>query len=63
MRERELNVIRCASMGYTDSEIADENHISIGYVRKILNELYDRTQTRNKAHLIGWAYRNKVLGG
>lgn len=63
LKDMEMMIIRYSAMGYTNRETAAELKISPKYVEWLLNNLYSKTYTKNKAHLVSWAYKNKVLGG
>ena len=62
LKDMEMMIIRCSAMGYSQKETASELKISESYVKWILNNLYSKTYTKNKAHLVSWAYKNKVIG-
>lgn len=63
INNKEISILKYSAMGYSNEEIAIEINISQSYVRKLLEKLYTQTSTRNKAHLVSWAYKNKILGG
>jgi len=62
LKDMEMMIIRYSALGYTDRETAAELKISESYVRWLLNNLFGKTYTKNKAHLVSWAYKNKVIG-
>jgi len=62
LKQMEMTIIRFAAMGYTSRETAAELKISDSYVKWLLDNLYSKTYTKNKAHLVSWAYKNKVIG-
>lgn len=61
LNNRQKDVLKYAAIGCTNPEIAKILQISTPYVQNILQGLYQITETKNKHHLVAWAYRNGVL--
>lgn len=59
--ERELKTIEMLASGYNDPEIAEYFKISIHTIRNILTQLYRKTNTVNRTHLVAWAFRAKLV--
>ncbi len=53
---REEEVLVTVARGRTNSEIADELHISLGTVKTHLGSLMDKLGARNRVELAMWAY-------
>lgn len=58
LSSREKEVLRYVCDGFTNKEIAAELIISIGTVNNHLCSLLDKTETKNRAALVAWAYSN-----
>lgn len=59
--KRELEVMKLCAQGLKDEEIATKMLITVSCVRKFISNMFTKTGTVNKPHLISWAYRNEVL--
>lgn len=62
LTKRQKQIFESLDLGYTNPQIAKKLKISAPYVQNILNNLYQITETKNKHHLVAWAYKNGVLG-
>lgn len=58
---REIRYIKLCAYGYSDPEIAVKLKISYSTVLNIGWITRQKTETSNRAHLVGWAYREGVL--
>lgn len=61
LTKREKDVIQLISYGYTDSEIAASSPHSIHAIRTLITNLYRKTSTVNRAHLVRWAFERGLL--
>lgn len=59
--QREIEVIKFCSQGLKDEEIAQQMNVTVSGVRKFITNMFVKTGTVNKPHLISWAFRNGVL--
>jgi DNA-binding NarL/FixJ family response regulator len=59
---REEEVLVTVARGRTNSEIADELHISLGTVKTHLGSLMDKLGARNRVELAMWAYETGRMG-
>ena len=56
LTEREEDVLLTVARGHTNSEIADELHISLSTVKTHLTALMNKLGARNRVELAMWAY-------
>ncbi len=61
LSEREREVLKEICIGYSNHEIADALHISKRTVDKHRANLLDKTNSKNTAHLVMYAIRNKLI--
>lgn len=59
--EKDLKVINCIALGFTDAEISSEIGVTAAGVRNIVNKLLNRSGTVNRAHLVYDAYKNGLI--
>ena len=59
---REEEVLVTVARGRTNSEIAEELHISLGTVKTHLGSLMDKLGARNRVELAMWAYETGRMG-
>ncbi len=55
LTKRELDVLRLAKVGYTNQQIADELHLSLGTVKTYSSALYGKLNARNRTEAIAIA--------
>ena len=58
---KEIEIIKLISKGFTNREIATEIGNSYSYVCNTFNRLLLKTRTVNKPHLVSWAYKKGIL--
>ena len=56
LTEREEEVLVTVAKGWTNSEIADELHISLSTVKTHLASLMTKLGARNRVEIVMWAY-------
>lgn len=61
LSERDIAIMECIASGFTTQDIAQELKMAVSTVNMALLNLYNRTNTIGRAHLIAWAYQNKIL--
>ena len=61
LSDRELEVLKQICIGYSNQEIAETLHISKRTVDKHRANLLDKTNSKNTAHLVMYAIRNKLI--
>lgn len=61
LTKRQKQVLTCLKDGMTNKEIGTKLDLSSVYIQNILCGLFDKTSTKNKHHLIAWAYQNNIL--
>ncbi|GAA4171980.1 response regulator transcription factor [Sphingobacterium ginsenosidimutans] len=61
INEREFSVLELISQGLTNAEIADQIFLSKRTIEGIRQHLIDKTQTKNTADLVRFAFQNKLL--
>lgn len=61
LSERELEVLKQICIGFSNQEIAETLHISKRTVDKHRANLLDKTNSKNTAHLVMYAIRNKLI--
>ena len=54
-------LLKLVSLGYSDKEISEKLNLSYSGVRYHITTLMIETGTVNRAHLIGYAYRNQMI--
>jgi DNA-binding NarL/FixJ family response regulator len=54
---READVVRLIALGRSNSEIADELVVSLSTVKTHINHVFSKTGLRDRAQLVGYAYR------
>lgn len=59
--ERDKYILECIAAGYTSNDIAEDLELSISVIHADLNKMFNKTGTQNRAHLVAWAYQNKIL--
>lgn len=59
--KREKSIIECIASGYTSEEIAKELKLGLSTINMCLYDLYKRTETVGRAHLVAWAYQHGIL--
>ncbi len=62
LTDREEEVLVTVSSGLTNSEIADELHISLSTVKFHLASLMSKLGARNRVEIAMWAYENGRIG-
>ena len=58
---RDKYILECIASGYTSQDIAEDLGLSLSLVHNAMNQMFNKTKTLNRAHLIAWAYQNKIL--
>ncbi len=58
LTDREEEVLLTVAKGLTNSEIADELHISLSTVKAHLSSLMTKLEARNRVELVMWAYES-----
>jgi DNA-binding NarL/FixJ family response regulator len=58
---KELEVVRLMRQGLKNHEIASLLFMSKESVEKLVNNLYQKTETVNGKHFIDWCWRNDIL--
>lgn len=61
LSERELEVLKQICIGHSNHEIAETLHISKRTVDKHRANLLDKTNSKNTAHLVMYAIKNKLI--
>ncbi len=61
LSERELEVLKQICIGLSNQEIAENLHISKRTVDKHRANLLDKTNSKNTAHLVMYAIKNKLI--
>ena len=61
LTNREIQILELLSQGLSSAEIAQQLFISPNTVEFHRKQLLRKTDSRNVAHLIGNAFRNKLL--
>lgn len=59
--KRKKKIIVYISKGYANEDIAKEMGCSKSLINSELIEMFKDTETLNRAHLVAWAYLNKIL--
>ena len=59
--EKELKAIELRANGHNIREIAIKMFSNRESIRGLFSSLYNKTGTRNGAHLVSWAYQNALL--
>lgn len=59
--ERELNLIRLISEGFSNKEIAEKMFISIKTVESNKSKLFEKTKVKNSLELVAYAMKNKLF--
>lgn len=59
--DRDKYILECIASGYTSADIALDLKMSISVVHSDMYKMFQKTGTQNRAHLIAWAYQNKIL--
>lgn len=57
---REVDVLRLIAAGRSNAEIADALYVSDATVKTHINHLLAKTAMRDRAQLVGYAFRNKL---
>ncbi len=58
---READVVRLIALGRSNSEIADELVVSLSTVKTHVNHVFAKTGLRDRAQLVGYAYRTGLV--
>lgn len=58
---RELDVVRAAARGHTNTEIGEELFLSLSTVKTHLAAVQNKIGARNRVEIAAWAWRNGVL--
>jgi LuxR family maltose regulon positive regulatory protein len=61
LTEREMDVLICLSMGFSNKEIARDLVISVGTVKNHLKRIYSKLDVHNRAHAVHRARRLSLL--
>ena len=61
LTKRQKQVLTYLKDGMTNKEIGAKLNLTSTYIQNILCRLFDKTSTKNKHHLIAWAYQNEIL--
>lgn len=61
LTERKKQIIEYISKGYTTEEIACDLGFSTSLINSELIQMFEETGTVSRAHLVAWAYQNKIL--
>lgn len=59
--KRKKQILEYISNGYKTEDIAKEMGYSLSLIHSELNQMLKDTETIGRAHLIAWAYQNKIL--
>ena len=59
--KRETLIIKRIAEGDTNNEIAKNLKLSLSNTNAILNKLFFWTDTKGRAHLVAWAFKNGIL--
>jgi len=59
--KNELAILKRIAKGDTNIEIATRLKLSVANTNLILSKIFNKTETKNKAHLVAWAYQNGLL--
>ena len=58
---RELDVVRAAARGLTNSEIGAEQYLSLSTVKTHLASVQQKLGVRNRVEIAAWAWRNGIM--
>jgi DNA-binding NarL/FixJ family response regulator len=61
LNSREKEVLQLICNGFTNKEISEKLYLSIKSIEKYRTGLLQKTSTRNSAHLVSYAIRNKLI--
>lgn len=61
LTDRELAVLRLAANGLSAKEIATQLDIAPGTVARHIDHVRLKTRTRNRSHMIAFAFRNGCI--
>lgn len=61
LSDKEKKIVELISQGATDNDIAEEINIAVGTVRYYINKLIQKSYTVNRAHLVYWAIKEKII--
>lgn len=61
LKDKEKEVLRYICNGYTNKEISDKLFLSVKTIEKYRHSLIQKTETRNTAHLVMHAIKNKLI--
>ena len=59
LTERELQVVRLAARGLTNTEIGDELFLALGTVKSHLASVQSKLQLTNRVQIAAWAWENR----
>jgi DNA-binding NarL/FixJ family response regulator len=62
LTEREIEVLKCLTKGYTNKRIADELNISVLTVQTHRKNMYSKLNLRGVNELVSFAYENNLYG-
>lgn len=61
LNDREKEVLHLICNGYTNKEISEKLFLSVKSIEKYRTGLLNKTGTRNSAHLVNYAVKNKLI--
>lgn len=57
INEREEEILKLISLGYSNQRIADEIYLSLGTVKNYCSKLYGKLKVRNRAELVSYLHQ------
>lgn len=61
LNERDIEIIKHISTGFSDADIAKKINISISRVRQLIFEILKDTHSTNRPHLVYKAYKKGLI--
>lgn len=61
LTEKQRTILQYISKGLTDTEIADKLNTSVNALRYHISLALQHAHAENRAHLVAWGFRNKLL--
>ena len=55
LTDMERDVLELLCQGFTNAEIAEERHVSVLGINRVIQNIYTKTETRNRTELVRWA--------